>query len=98
MRESSMEDALFIDYDSAREVLTPKRRELIKKMEDKEIESMRNLARKVDRGKNVVFDDLVLLAEKGVIDFKKEKNRKIPVLSHSNIFIKPLKLDKKVLA
>lgn len=97
LKDLGLDDTLIIGYKSAREVLTEKRIELIKKIEEEEIESIRDLSRKVDRGESVVFNDLVLLAENGIIDFKKEKNRKIPVLRHSNIFVKPIRLKNEVL-
>ncbi|KXA95609.1 hypothetical protein AKJ36_00215 [candidate division MSBL1 archaeon SCGC-AAA259I07] len=69
--------------------------ELIQTIRDEEIESIRDLARKLGRKENVVYDDLKLLFEEGVIDFEEESNRKIPVLRHENIWIRPLVLERK---
>lgn len=92
------EDVLFIDLKDARKVLTEKRLEIIETIRDEDIESIRDLARTLDRGENVVYDDLKLLFEEGIINFEKEANRKIPVLRHENIFVRPITLKREELA
>ena len=92
------EDVLFIDLEDARKVLTEKRLEIIEAIRDQEISSIRDLARQLDRKENVVHSDLQLLFEEGVVDFEQEANRKIPVLRHENIFVRPITLKKGELA
>ena len=76
----------------ARKVLTEGRLEIIETIRDEDIESIRDLARMLDRGENVGYEDLKLLFEEGIIDFETEANRKIPVLRHKNIFVRPIRL------
>lgn len=90
MKETDLKNVLFLDRESAKKTLTEKRMELITTIKNKEVKSIRDLARKVDRGNNVVLNDLTLLAENGIIEFKTEKNRKIPKLMHNHVFITPL--------
>ncbi len=92
------EDVLFLELETARKVLTEKRLEIIEHIRDENIESIRDLARTLDRGENVVHNDLKLLFEEGVIDFEQEANRKIPVLRHENIFVRPITLNREELA
>lgn len=95
LSKEGYEDVLFLSLKDARRVLTEKRLEIIQTIKGKEIESIRDLARKLDRKENVVYDDLKLLFEEGVIDFEEEANRKIPVLRHENIWIQPITMKKK---
>lgn len=75
----------------AREILTEKRIELINKIrEEDQIESKRDLARKLDRDIKAVSRDLDTLWKYGIIDYTKEKNRKIPELTADKIIIEPL--------
>lgn len=98
LAEEGYEDVLFIDLEDARKVLTEKRLEIIETIRDEDIESIRALARKLDRQENVVHDDLMLLFEEGIIDFEEEANRKMPVLRHENIFVRPITLKREELA
>lgn len=98
LAEEGYEDVLFIDLEDARKVLTEKRLEIIETIRDEDIESIRDLARKLDRQENVVHDDLMLLFEEGIIDFEEEANRKMPVLRHENIFVRPITLKREELS
>lgn len=95
LSKEGYEDVLFLNLEDARRILTEKRLELIQTIKDREINSIRDLARKLDRKENVVYDDLNLLFEEGVIDFEEEGNRKIPVFRHENIWIRPITMKKK---
>lgn len=95
LSEEGYRDVLFLNLEDARRVLTEKRLEIIETIKSEEIRSIRELAREVERKENVVYDDLKLLFEEGVIDFEEESNRKIPVLRHKNIWIHPLTLKKE---
>ncbi|MBS1264090.1 MAG: hypothetical protein MAG715_01290 [Methanonatronarchaeales archaeon] len=95
LADEGYEDVLFVDLEDAGRILTEKRLELIRAVAEGDVESIRGLARQLDRKENVVHEDLTLLFEEGVIDFEEEKNRKIPVLRHENIWIKPVSLKRK---
>lgn len=94
LAEQGYDDVLFIDLEDARKVLTEKRLEIIETIQSREVSSIRDLARQLDRKENVVYSDLQLLFEEGVVDFEEEANRKIPVLRHENIFVRPITLKK----
>lgn len=75
----------------ARKTLTEKRIEIIETIREEEIESKRDLARKVDRDISVVSKDLKTLWKYGVIEYGEGKNRrKIPELSADKIIVEPL--------
>lgn len=95
LAEEGYEDVLFIDLQDAGKILTEKRLEVIRAVAEGDVESIRGLARQLGRKENVVHEDLMLLFEEGVIDFEEEKNRKIPVLRHENILVKPVALKRK---
>jgi predicted transcriptional regulator len=95
LSKEGYEDVLFLSLVDARRVLTEKRLEIIQTIKDEEIESIRGLARKLDRKENIVYEDLRLLFEEGVIDFEDEGNRRIPVLRHENIWVRPITMKKK---
>lgn len=92
--KEGFEDVLFLNHDTARKVLTEKRKEIIETIKNGDVESIRGLSRKLGRKENVVHEDLGILFEAGIIDFEKEKNRKEPVLRHKNIFVKPITFEK----
>ncbi|MBY6294008.1 hypothetical protein GLU60_01310 [Nanohaloarchaea archaeon H01] len=73
----------------ARKILTEKRMELIKTIREEEISSQRDLSRKVDRNIKSVSTDLEILWKHGVINYRKEENRKIPEISADKIIVEP---------
>ncbi len=79
-----------ISYESAQEVLTEKRRELVETLADEEVESLQGLADFVGRDKSQVSRDLGLLAEHGIIGFEKDGNKKRPYLQHDHIVVEPI--------
>lgn len=94
LEDAGYRDLLLIEPEDARKILTEKRLEIIRKLQREDVESIRGLARELGRGENVVHRDLKTLFEEGVIDFEEEGKRKVPVLRHENIWIKPLTAKK----
>lgn len=78
-----------IPSDVARKILTEKRMELINTIREEEINSQRDLSRKVDRNIKSVSTDLEILWKYGVINYIEEDNRKIPELSADKIIVEP---------
>jgi len=74
----------------AKEILTDKRIEIIRTVREQQIESKRELARKLDRDIKSVSRDLDILFKHGVINYEEKKGRKIPELSADKIIIEPL--------
>lgn len=88
--ETDLSDVLTLRRDTAESVLTEKRMELINRIGRQEVESVRDLARQVDRDVSIVSRDLDLLFEADVIEFEQNGRAKRPKLAHENIFVKPV--------
>ncbi len=93
LSEHNYKNVLILDPKDSREVFTEKRMEIIDTIKNEEVNGISELSRKLGRKKSNVFEDLRILFENGVVDFKEEGKRKIPVLSHKNIFVRPLVLE-----
>lgn len=92
LADAGYEDVLIIDLENARKVLTDRRLEVIQTIRDQDVSSIRELARTLDRKENVVYEDLQLLFEEGIVDFERDANRKVPVLRHDNALVRPITL------
>lgn len=80
-----------IPAELARKIMTEKRIEIIETIREEEIESKRDLARKVDRDISVVSKDLKVLWKYGIVEYREEdNNRKIPEITAEKIIIEPL--------
>jgi len=94
LKNEGYSDILILTAETAHQVLTEKRQELMQAIKTEEIESVRDLARTVNRDVSVVSKDLQLLFKKDIIAFETEKGRKKPVLKHKNIFVEPVVFQK----
>jgi predicted transcriptional regulator len=83
-------DFYVISREDARKLLTDKRTEIIDTLKEKEFSSTRELARELDRDIKQVSEDLDILQQISVIEYREEGNRKIPKLKHQRIFIEPI--------
>ncbi|MCJ7479058.1 MAG: hypothetical protein MUP63_02660 [Candidatus Nanohaloarchaeota archaeon QJJ-7] len=83
-------DILVLDLEGASQILTDNRIEMMDVIEEQEPESIRDLARKVDRNVNAVMRDLKVLYENDVVMFEEEKNRKIPRMRHERVIVEPV--------
>jgi predicted transcriptional regulator len=79
-----------ISWESAETVLTPKRRELIETLRETAPESVRGLARELERDKSQVSNDLSTLAELGIIQYEQNGNAKAPRLTQDHIVVEPI--------
>lgn len=84
-----------LSRDTAEEVLTEKRMELLKELaaDDAEISSMRDLARHVDRDISIISRDCDILYEADVIEYEQSGRSKRPVLAHENVVVEPIVFD-----
>lgn len=96
LAEAGFEDVLVLSRETAEEVLTEKRMELLGVLSTAEISSMRDLARHVDRDISIVSRDLDVLFEADVIDYEQSGRSKRPVLAHENVVVKPVVFDGNV--
>ena len=87
-------DVLMLRRENGRDVLTESRLTLIDYLErhGDDVESVRDLARRLDRDKGAVSKDLRRLAELDVIEYEGSGNgeAKRPVLKHDHIVIEPV--------
>lgn len=85
-----LEDVLVLDLDAATRVLTDKRRELLERVEEGDVESVRGLAADLDRDKAAVSRDLDVLFEYDIVAYERDGARKIPVPKHETVLVKPI--------
>ena len=90
LSEADLSDVLTLRRDTAENVLTEKRVELLRTIERQDVSSIRDLARQVDRDVSIVSRDLDVLFEADVIEFEQDGRAKRPKLAHENIFVKPV--------
>lgn len=91
--QAGYDDVLYTDADAARRILTEKRIEIIERLTEEEVESIRDLARRLDRHVSTVKEDLNVLSEEQVVEYEQHGQRKVPTLKHSNVFVKPIVLN-----
>lgn len=94
LNEQGYADVLVLRRENGRDVLTESRLELVSHLEryGDEIESVSDLARRLDRDKGAVSKDLRLLADLGVVEYVGEGDgeAKRPVLKHEHVVIEPV--------
>ncbi|MFB6115046.1 MAG: hypothetical protein ABEK04_02045 [Candidatus Nanohalobium sp.] len=85
------ESVCIVPRQVAREVLTEKRMEIIEKLREEDASSKRNLAQKLDRDIKNVSEDLDILWEHGIVEYRDGKGTsKKPVIEEDKIIIEPL--------
>lgn len=80
-----------LGHATAQSVLTDERRRLLSAIAAGDVESKRDLARRVDRDISIVSRDLDVLYEADLIEYRDGDGRKtVPVLAHYHVWVKPL--------
>lgn len=90
LAKEGFDDVYVLDADSAAEVLTPKRREILGRLSDGDIHSVRSLAEDLGRDKGSVSRDLELLASHDLVTFEQEGKRKVPKQKHETVVVEPV--------
>jgi len=90
LAEQGIEDVFVLDRESAREVLTEKRTEILDVLKTDNVESVRHLAEVLERDKSVVSQDLGILAKHDLVEYEKEGRRKVPEVKHENVVVAPV--------
>jgi len=85
-----MDDFHVISEETARQVLTDRRREIIQALKQDVPNSVQDLAQQLGRDKDSVSRDLDELAENGIITYFENESEKRPVLTHERIIVEPL--------
>lgn len=91
LAQSGMDSVQVIPHETAREVLTDRRRELLRAIEEYEPASIRELAVELDRDDGQVGRDLHTLAEHALVTFEQEGWGKRPVLTAETVVVEPLR-------
>jgi len=98
LAESGKSDVLTLRRETAEQVLTQKRVELIEHLvTEEEVSSVRELARHLDRDVSIVSRDLDVLFEAGVVEYEENGRAKEPVLAHETVLVEPVLFDGAVL-
>lgn len=90
LAKGGMEGVQVISHETAEHALTPKRRELLRTLRTEEVDSVRDLARRVDRDKAQVSRDLGILAEHAIISYDDDGQAKRPYIPQEYIFVEPI--------
>lgn len=84
------DDVLTISRETARELLGAGRLEIVDRLRDGSVESVRALAEDLGRDKAGVSRDLKTLAEHDVIEYEERGRAKIPTLKHETVVVEPI--------
>lgn len=91
LAENGLGDSIILRHESARKILTTQRKRIIEEIKNEpKPESIRGLAKKLERDPAAVQRDLNLLYKYNIIEYEKEGNKKQPQLKHKHIFIEPI--------
>jgi predicted transcriptional regulator len=90
LARGGMEGIHVISIETAQKTLSPRRMEIVELLQEEEVESVRGLARRLDRDKGQVSRDLGDLAEHGIIEYQTDGRAKIPRLAQEHLVIEPL--------
>ena len=90
LARGGMDGVQVLSLETAREILTTKRYEIIDLLSREEAESVRALARELGRDKAQVSRDLGVLAEHGIIEYDTDGRSKSPRLAQEHLVIEPL--------
>lgn len=92
---NGFEEVHVLNHETTDEVLTPKRRELLERLAEKEYRSVRALARAVDRDKGAVSKDLHTLAKHDLVAYEEHGASKAPQLRHQTIVVEPVVFERE---
>jgi predicted transcriptional regulator len=90
LAENGFNNIVVLRQDVGKQMLTEKRRELIDYLKETNPDSVRALARALDRDKSGVSRDLTLLAEHQIVEFEENGAAKVPRLATDNVIIEPI--------
>lgn len=90
LARGGMEGVHVLTLEQAESVLTPKRQEIIEALGHDEYESVRQLARELDRDKGQVSRDLKVLSEHAIVSFDEQGRSKSPYLTQEHVIVEPI--------
>lgn len=90
LAKEGFDDVLVLDQESAREILTDRRIGLLSVLRTEEVESIRDLADRLERDKGDVSRDVTTLAKHDLVELQTEGRRKVPRIKHETVIVEPL--------
>lgn len=90
LAEAGLNGVRVISVETAERTLTERRRELLRTIKHEQPESVRALARTLDRDKGAVSRDLATLCEAGVVTYEENGRAKRPVLAQEHLVVEPI--------
>lgn len=90
LARGGMEDVKILSLEEADEILTPKRQEIVEALSQGEYDSVRGLARELERDKGQVSRDLGTLAEHGIVTYDTDGRSKSPRLTQERVVVEPI--------
>jgi len=90
LTNGGMDGVHVISQKTAREVLTPRRVELMLTIRDEEPESIQALAPLVDQDPERISRELETLASHGIVTYEQEDCNKRPIVPHDHIVPEPI--------
>jgi predicted transcriptional regulator len=91
LAQNGKDSVQVVSHETAREVLTDRRRELLWAIEEYSPASIRELAEQLDRDDGQVGRDLHTLAEHALVTFEQEGRGKRPVLTAETVVVEPIR-------
>jgi len=98
LSQTDLDDVHVINRSTANTVLTDERQRLLEEIQRGDLDSVRDLARRVDRNVSIVSRDLNALFQADLIRYENNGRSKKPVLAHKNVLVEPLVFDGEVRA
>lgn len=90
LAKEGFDDVLVLDRESAREILTDRRIELLHVLRTEEIKSIRDLADRLERDKGDVSRDVTILAKHNLVELVTKGRRKVPQVKHETVIVEPV--------
>lgn len=77
----------FLPLETAKEILTPAKLEVVRSLKEKDVDSLSNLAKELDRPLSSLSVDCKELEDQGLIQLEKEANKKRPSLGKDHLVV-----------
>jgi len=90
LARGGMDGVHLLTLEQAKDVLSPKHQEIVEALGQGKYESVRTLARELERDKGQVSRELGLLAEHGIVTFETDGRSKSPRLTQEHVIIEPI--------
>ena len=90
LTQAGVDDIVVLRRETAERVFTEKRFQLVERIAEGDVSSVRDLARQTERDVSIVSRDLEVLVEADVIKLVEDGRAKRPVLAHDNIVVEPI--------